>query len=184
VTERPLRADARRNQEKLTEAARAAFGEHGVDAPLDDIARRAGVGPGTLYRHFPTRESLVAAVYVSDIEALAARADALGEGRTPIEALTLWITDELGYFATKRGLSAAIKAMLSTNGEILDYCRSTLRGAAGRLLEAAQKDGSIRGDIDAATLLKLVHGVGLASESEPDQGEFMMSVVLAGLRPA
>jgi AcrR family transcriptional regulator len=183
VAERPLRADARRNQEKLIGAARAAFGEHGVDAPLDDIARRAGVGPGTLYRHFPTRESLVAAVYVSDIEQLAARADELGESHPPVEALTMWINDELGYIALKRGLSAAIKAMLGTNAEVMDYCRDMLRGAVGRLLEAAQKDGSIRTDIDAATLLRLVHGVGVASESEPDRGEFMLSVVLAGLRP-
>jgi AcrR family transcriptional regulator len=184
VAERPLRADARRNQEKLIAAAREAFTAHGIEAPLDDIARRAGVGPGTLYRHFPTRESLLAAVYVSDIETLAARAAELRAGRSPIDALTAWINEQMDYIGHKRGLGAAIKSMLGTNSEIMDYCRDTLRGAVADLLEPAQADGSIRKDIDPATLLRLVHGVGVASESQPDKGEFMLSVVLAGLRPA
>jgi AcrR family transcriptional regulator len=182
--ERPLRADARRNQEKLVAVAREAFTDHGIDAPLDDIARRAGVGPGTLYRHFPTREALLAAVYISDIETLSARADEFRATLPPIEALTAWINEQMDYIGHKRGLGAAIKSMLGTNSEIMDYCRDTLRGAVGRLLEPAQADGFIRTDIDSATLLRLIHGVGVASESQPDKGALMLSVVLAGLRPS
>ena len=110
TAERPLRADARRNRDRLVEVARSAFAERGLDAPLDDIARRAGVGPGTLYRHFPTREALLAAVYRGDIENLAARARELAASCPPREALARWMSDQLDYtFATKLGMGSVAK---------------------------------------------------------------------------
>jgi AcrR family transcriptional regulator len=180
---RPQRADARRNQETLIAVAREAFNEHGVEAPLDDIARRAGVGPGTLYRHFPTRETLLAAVYRDDVESLANRAAELSALMPPTEALTTWLTEQLGYISFKHGLGSAIKAMLAGDSETMDYCRTTMRGAISQLLDAAQAEGTIRTDVDSITLLRLVHGIGVASEAQPDRADFMLSIVLAGLRP-
>src|SRR5262245_1624337 len=99
--ERAQRADARRNRERLITAAREAFTEHGVEASLDDSARRTGVGPGTLYRHFPTREALLAAVYRDDVEALAARAEQMARQYPPVEALTAWLHLQLDNFKYK-----------------------------------------------------------------------------------
>src|SRR4051794_35097889 len=129
TSERPLRADARANRERLVDVAREAFAAHGVEASLDDIARRAGVGPGTLYRHFPNRHALLAAVYRGDIETLSARADELAATLAPLEALTAWLTDQLRYVAFKHGLGSAIKSMLAEDSDTLDYCRTTLRDA-------------------------------------------------------
>lgn len=184
TAERPLRADARRNHEKLVAAAREAFTAHGVETPLDEIARRAGVGPGTLYRHFPTREALLAAVYREDVQTMAAQAADLGERLPPLEALTEWLRLQLDYVKYKYGLGSAIKSMLGNDSDTLNWCRQTMRAAADQVLTRAQEDGSIRGDVDPTTMLRLVHAVGVASESAPDQADLLLSVVLAGLRTA
>jgi len=181
--ERRMRADARRNYERLVASAREAFTEHGVEASLDDIARRAAVGPGTLYRHFPTREALLAAVYRDDIEALAARADEMAQTSPPAEALGAWLRLQLDYIKYKRGLGAAVKAMLDRDSETLNWCRETMRAALGGLLTPAQEVGAVRDDVDAADLLRLVHGVGMACESAPDHADRLLCLVLDGLRP-
>jgi AcrR family transcriptional regulator len=183
MAERVLRADARRNQERLVSVAREAFQRYGVGAPLDEIARTAGVGPGTLYRHFPTREALLAAVYRDDVAGIATRAAELADELPPWEALAAFLREQLDYVGVKRGLGAALKVMLGNDTATLDWCRQTMRAAAGRLLERAQKDGLVRADLDAATVLRLVHGVGLATESAPESAEVMLSIVLSGLRP-
>src|SRR5262245_39029680 len=113
AAERPLRADARRNQQRLIEAARDAFAEYGEQASLDDIARRAGVGPGTLYRHFPTREALLMEVYREGCVGLAAQAAELARTREPMPALTEFLRLQMDYARTKRGLGVAVKAMLA-----------------------------------------------------------------------
>jgi AcrR family transcriptional regulator len=178
-----VRADARRNYERLIAAAREAFTEHGVEASLDDIARRAGVGPGTLYRHFPTREALLGAVYRDDVEALAERAKQLAGELPPGPALDAWLRLQLDYIKAKRGLGSAIKAMLGGDSETLAWCKETMRGALRDLLGRAQEVGAIRADVDAPTVLRLVHGVGIASESVPDEADRLLSIVLDGLRP-
>jgi AcrR family transcriptional regulator len=183
VTERVMRADARRNRERLMVAARDAFAEHGMDATLDDITRRAGVGPGTLYRHFPDRESLLAAVYRDEIIALCARTDALAETLPPDEALVAWLRLQLDYISAKRGLGAAVKTMLGLDSETVNFCKDAMRAAVGRLLSRAQEAGAVRTDIAAADLLRLVHGVGAASESDPSSADRLLSYVLDGLRP-
>jgi AcrR family transcriptional regulator len=183
VGERPKRADARRNYDRLVAAARDAFTEHGVEASLDDIARRAAVGPGTLYRHFPTREALLAAVYRDDVEALAARAEEMAQAYPPAEALAAWLRLQLDYIKYKRGLGAAVKAMLGRDSETVNFCREAMRAALDRLLIAAQQIDAIRADVDGADVLRLVHGVGMASESAPDQADRLLSLVLDGLRP-
>jgi len=177
-----MRADARRNHARLLEAARDAFGELGVDAPMDDIAKRAAVGPGTLYRHFATREDLLAAVYRADVEALAAQADELARTLPPAEALDAFMRVQLDFVKRKRGVGAAVKAMLGTDSETLTFCRETLRSALGRLLAAARETGDIRADVEASDVLRLVHGVGIACESTPDDADRLLSYVLDGLR--
>ena len=181
--ERVMRADARRNYGRLIEAAREAFTEHGGDAHLDDIARRAAVGPGTLYRHFPTREALLAAVYRGDVEEMAARANHLGETLPPGEALTAWLGLQMEYIKHKRGLGAAVKTMLAADSETLAWCRETMRGALGGLLARAQADGLVREDVSAADVLRLVHAVGMASESAPEDADRLLAIVIDGLRP-
>jgi AcrR family transcriptional regulator len=178
-----MRADARRNHARLLAAAREAFGELGMDAPMDDIAKRAAVGPGTLYRHFATREELLAAVYRADVEALAAQADEFAATMPAGEALLAWLSVQLDYVKNKHGLGAAVKAMLGTDSETLTFGRDTLRAAVGRLLTAARATGEIRSDVDAADVLRLVHGVGIACESAPDGADRLLSYVLDGLRP-
>jgi len=179
----PMRADARRNYERLVTAAREAFTEDGAGAYLDDIARRASVGPGTLYRHFPTREALLAAVYRGDVEALAERARELSAELPPWEGLHTWLRLQLDYIKTKRGLGSAVKAMLADDSETLAWCKDTMRGALRGLLSRAQDAGVVRADVDAPTVLRLVHGVGLASESAPEDADRLLSIVLDGLRP-
>jgi AcrR family transcriptional regulator len=183
TAERPMRADARRNQEKLIAVARAAFGELGIEVPMDEIARRAEVGPGTLYRHFSTKDQLLAAVYRSDVEALSQRAAALSAELPPLEALRAWMSEQLTYMAFKRGLGAAIKSMLGRDNETMQWCRAAMNDAVGGLLLAAQKDGLVRSDVEPGTVLRMVHGIGVASESAPDDAEHMLNLVLDGLRP-
>jgi AcrR family transcriptional regulator len=180
---RPMRADARRNRERLLDAARDAFSAHGSEASLDDIARRAGVGPGTLYRHFPTREALLAEVYRGDVDALSRQAYRLAEERPPEEALHAWLRLQMDYAKGKRGLGAAVKTMLGADSETLAWCKETMRAALRRLLTGAREVGAVRTDIEAADVLRLVHGVALASESAPEQADLLLSVVLDGLRP-
>lgn len=180
---RPQRADARRNSERLIAVARDVFQRDGAGAPLDEIARTAGVGPGTLYRHFPTREALLAAVYRQDVADIANRADTLSAELPPMEALTAWLREQLEYITNRMGLGSALKVMLAGDTETMEWCRVTMRAAAGRLLEAAQRAGGVRTDVDAVTMLRLVHGVGLAAETAPEQAELMMSIVVGGLRP-
>jgi AcrR family transcriptional regulator len=179
--DRPLRADARRNHERLVAAAREAFTEHGAEAHLDDIARRASVGPGTLYRHFPSREALLAAVYRDDLEAFAARAGELAERLPPGAALHAWLRLQLDYIKAKRGLGSAVKTMLSNDSETLAWCKDTMREALRGLLTSAQDAGAVRKDVDAPDVLRLVHGVGIACEAVPDQADRLLSLVLDGL---
>ena len=117
-----MRADARRSRAKLLDAATAAFAENGADAPLEDIARRAGVGIGTLYRHFPTRVDLQAAVYRSQVETVCARGGELSESPAPGEAFADWLRGLTGFLATKRGLSHALISSLGKDSELISSC--------------------------------------------------------------
>jgi AcrR family transcriptional regulator len=179
---RPMRADARRNHARLLAAAREAFTEHGYEASLDDIAKNAEVGPGTLYRHFPTREALLAAVYRDDVDALVAQAEDLAERFPPEEALTRWMLLQLDYIKFKRGLGSAVKTMLGNDSQTLAWCRQALHAGLGQLLERAQEVGAIRPDVEAAHVMRLMHGVGLACESAPDMADRLMHIVIDGLR--
>jgi AcrR family transcriptional regulator len=183
TTERPLRADARRNRERVMAAARETFAEHGEKTTLDEIARRAGVGPGTLYRHFPDRETLLATVYRTDIESLAERGRALSAEYPPGEAFARWLRLQFDHIKAKRGVGTAVKRMLGTGSPMMLECKALMRDAAGDLLERAQEAGEIRKDADPDDVLRLVHGVVLATETVPEMADRLLGFVLDGLRP-
>jgi AcrR family transcriptional regulator len=181
----PMRADARRNRQRLLDAARAAFAAHGADAPLDDIARQAGVGIGTLYRHFPTRLALQEAVYRDQVETLCALGDDLWEESAPGEALEAWMRGLVGYVATKRGLSQTLISSLGKDSEFLSSCSSLIRETGGRLLDSAKQSGAVRADAEITDVMRLCHAIVLAAEQagEPaGSAERLVSLVLDGLR--
>jgi AcrR family transcriptional regulator len=178
-----MRADARRSRAKLLDAATAAFAENGADAPLDDIARRAGVGIGTLYRHFPTRLDLQAAVFRSQVQSVCATADELIATATPEQAFAGWVRAMAGYLVTKRGLSGSLIAGLGKDSELMSGCWMAMRDAAARLLSHAQQAGALRADITPHDVLRLVHGVVIATEQSPQDTDRLMSLMFEGLRP-
>jgi AcrR family transcriptional regulator len=181
-TQAPMRADARRNRERLLAAATTAFSEHGADASLEDIARRAGVGIGTLYRHFPTRLALQEGVFRSQVDAVCERGRELACDPSPGDAFRAWLMVLSGYLATKRGLSRALIEQLGKDSELLSSCSQVMRSTAAMLLERAQQAGAVRPDITALDVMRLVHGVAVATEQAPGETERLLSLMLDGLR--
>ena len=148
------RADALRNRDRLLEAAKASFAETGAGVSLDEIARRAGVGIGTLYRHFPTRDAIVEAVYRREVEQLADAADRLTGSLPPSEALHAWMRLFVDYIATKRVIAPALKAMVDGAPELYAASGARITEAMGRMVERARAAGEIRADADPADLLR------------------------------
>jgi AcrR family transcriptional regulator len=179
---RPKRADAQRNYEKLLAAAREAFTEADNEASLEDIARRAGVGIGTLYRHFPTRQNLIEAVYVDEVEAVSRSANELGD-LAAWDALAAWLRRYIDYVGTKLALMDELFALKDAKAEIFANCRSNLYAAGGPLLERAQAAGAVRPDVGISDVLVLVSGVAKAQTSTPEQKELLLEMTLNGLRP-
>ncbi len=177
-----MRADARRSRARLLEAATAAFAENGADAPLDDIARRAGVGIGTLYRHFPTRVDLQAAVFRSQVKSVCDTADELIVTVAPEAAFAGWLHAMAGYLATKRGLSGALIGAIGKDSELITSCWIAMHDTADRLLSHAQQAGVLREDIKSQDVLRLVHGIAMATEHAPEDTDRLLSLLLDGLR--
>ncbi|MEU9337523.1 helix-turn-helix domain-containing protein [Streptomyces sp. NPDC048290] len=171
---RPMRADARRNHERLLKVAAEVFAEQGEQASLDEIAKRAGVGSGTLYRHFPTRQALLEAAYVGRMEALAARADVYAAELPPGEALLAWL-GEIGLGIIRVGGLRALLGSAVTDGDTYaaTVCASTLNGAAERLVRAARAEGTLRPDVEPVEILRLAHGLATASELADGEGRHM-----------
>jgi AcrR family transcriptional regulator len=178
-----LRADARQNRARLITAATEAFAEKGADAPLEDIARRAGVGIGTLYRHFPTRVDLQGAVYRMQVAVVCGKGEALLEDMAPADAFRAWLNNLAGYLVTKRGLSRALIEAVGIESELISGCWAIMRETTGQLLTAAQEAGVIRDDIAPVDVMRLVHGVVVSSEKAPDQVSRLLAIVLDGLAP-
>ena len=184
---RPMRADAQRNYARLLEAASGAFAEHGADdVSLEEIARRASVGIGTLYRHFPTRQALLEAVYIDQVESLSARARELLRAESPADALAEWLRAMMKFSSTKRNMTTALLATLGTDSELLSSCAKEIKGAAESLIARAQQAGVVRADADARDVIRLVHAVNIATEKAPDPGQAdrMLALILDGLRPS
>lgn len=180
---RPMRADARRNRERLLTAAASAFAEHGENASLDDIAKRAGVGSGTLYRHFPTRRALLEAAYAARIEALGERGEELSRSLPPGEALTKWLHEVCVATIQVRGLKALLGSAATDTS--LTTCGTVVKSTAARLLEAAQSEGTLRPDVTPTDLLRLIHGIATAAElgdGEAREIERSLGWLLGGIR--
>jgi AcrR family transcriptional regulator len=179
---RPRRADARRNGEALVEAARAVFATSGVDAPAKEITDRAGVGVGTLYRHFPQRADLVVAVVASGIDAVADAGPALRAQYPPGEALTRWIDGFVALVGTKRGLASALHSGDPAFAELPAYFLARLGPSLTDLLDAAVASGEVRDDVSAEELLDAVARLcSPRHDGGPEDGRRMVGVLLDGL---
>lgn len=178
---RPKRADALRNYEKLVAAAREAFTEADRSASLEDIARRADVGIGTLYRHFPTRADLVEAVYVDEVQGLCRTAGDLAGGE-PWTALTQWLEGFVGYVATKQALAEELFAIADRDRAVFAGCRDALHAAGAPLLERAQDAGVVRRDVAIGEVVRLVGGIAKMPTQSPAETQRILVLALDGLR--
>src|SRR5580692_8439005 len=156
---RKPRADALRNRERVLEAAKAVFSAGGAQASLEAVAREAGVGIGTLYRHFPTREALFEAVYRREVQQLADLGEQLKQQAKPVDALRQWMRSMVKFVATKKGMSAALALAADKNSELVSYSSDRLTRAVGELLDRAIATGEIRGDISPEDLLRALVGM-------------------------
>ena len=180
LSQRPQRADARRNYEKVVTAAREAFAEGGASTSLEEIARRAQVGIGTLYRHFPTRQHLLEAVYLDEVEAICRSAADLAD-LAPWDALVAWLRQFVGFAATKRALAQEMLATIGSDAEVFRTCRGAIATAGDGLLERAQAAGSVRPDANFTDIGRLLGGIA-SIQSDPEQIERILDIVLDGLR--
>jgi AcrR family transcriptional regulator len=178
---RPQRADARRNYETVLAAAREAFAEGGESTALEEIARRAGVGIGTLYRHFPNRQALLEALYLDEVEELCRSAAEL-DGADPWEALNGWFERFIGYLATKRALAAELLNYLDQDASLFQASRASLFAAGEPLLQRAQEAGVVRDDVTIAEVIQMVVGIGKIPAGDPGQTEHILRIALDGLR--
>lgn len=180
---RPVRADAQRNLDALLAAALAVFATSGVDAPVREIAERAGVGIGTMYRHFPQRADLVAAVFRSEIDACADAAPILAAEHLPGEALAKWIERYAAFIATKRGLASALHSGNPVFETLPAYFQQRLQPALQKLLQSAEAAGEVRADVDADDLLAAVASLCTSAYSDgPDYARRMVALLIDGLR--
>jgi AcrR family transcriptional regulator len=180
---RPLRADARRNRDRVVAVAQEVFAEHGAGASLDEVARRAGVGAGTLYRHFPNRAALQEAVYRGAVEELGELGRTLMDTRDPTAALEGWMRLLVGHMVARRGLAEALVDALGKGSEVFADCHRVLHETGGALVERARAAGVVRDDLDQRDLLWMAHGVALAAESEGGDArvERLLNILIAGM---
>jgi AcrR family transcriptional regulator len=182
---RKPRADAQRNRERILEVAKEAFTRSGANASLDDIARQSGVGAGTLYRHFPTRDALLEAVYRTEVEKLAAAEKKFAESMPPIEALRAWMMLFVDYIATKKIIAPALNAMVGGPSKVIEASYAQTQAAMRALVKRAIESGEMRRDIDAVDLLKALVGVAFMSAS-PDwqqSARRLVDILISGSRP-
>jgi AcrR family transcriptional regulator len=178
---RPQRTDARRNYDKLIAAARAAFTENGADASLENIAKQAGVGIGTLYRHFPTRQALLEATYLEEVEALCDSASEFAD-LEPWLAMVSWLDRFAEYASTKKALSAELLSTLGMESEVFKSCQVAIYAAGEPLVERAQAAGVVRSDVTFNDVVRLTSGIAMVRFAEPDQIRRLLRVALDGLR--
>jgi AcrR family transcriptional regulator len=187
-TPRKPRADAQRNRARILEIAKEAFtraGANGANVNLDDIAKDAGVGPGTLYRHFPTREALLEAVYRSEVGKLAAAERKFAESMPPVEALRAWMLLFVDYVAAKHIIAPALNTLVGGPSKLFEATGVQIKGAINALVERAIKSGDIRADLDPLDLLRALVGVSNVA-SGPDwkqSARRLVEILIAGSRP-
>ncbi|MBV9801049.1 MAG: helix-turn-helix transcriptional regulator [Solirubrobacterales bacterium] len=181
LARKPKRADARRNYDKVVAAAREAFAERGDATSLEEIARRAGVGIGTLYRNFPNRQALLEAVYVDEVENLCRSAAEL-DGLPPWDAFAAWVYRLVGYLATKQALAHELLEYLDRDAPLFKTCREWLVTSGQPLLERAQEAQVVRADTSLWDIIQMVGGIAKIPGAEPDQIEHILTIALDGLR--
>jgi AcrR family transcriptional regulator len=182
---RKPRTDAQRNRERILEVAKEAFTQSGSNASLDEIAKQAGVGPGTLYRHFPTREGLIEAVYRTEVEKLAAAERTFAETMPPLGALRAWMLLFVDYIATKKIIAAALNSLVGGPSKVFEASYGQVWEAIRALVKRAVKSGDIRKDLDPIDLLRALIGVANVGTS-PDwqqSARRLVDILIAGARP-
>lgn len=185
TAERKPRADAQRNRERILEVAKQAFTLSGANTSLDDIAKQAGVGPGTLYRHFPTRDDLLAAVYRTEVERLAAAQQKFSEVMPPIEALRAWMLLFVDYIAAKHIIAPALNTLVGGPSKLYEGTRPLIQGAIDALVKRAIQSGDIRKDLVPFDLLRALIGVSNVATS-PDwqqSAKRLVDILITGSRP-
>jgi AcrR family transcriptional regulator len=184
--QRKPRTDALRNRRRILEVAKEAFTRDGASASLDDIAKQAGVGAGTLYRHFPTRDALIEAVYRSEVEKLATAAHEFAAAMSPVEALRAWLLLFVDYVTAKHIIAPALNSVAGGPTKLYEGSRSLVQGAIEELVKRAKKSGDVRRDIDASDLLRAVIGVSYVSSGNDWQqsAKRLVEILIAGSRPA
>jgi AcrR family transcriptional regulator len=184
-TGRKPRTDAQRNRERILEMAKEAFTRSGANASLDDIAKDAGVGPGTLYRHFPTREELLKAVYRTELEKLAAAEQKFAQTKPPVEALRAWLLLFVDAVATKQIIAPALNTLVGDHKKVFEASYAQMHEAIRALVKRGIKSGDIRKDLDPTDLLRALVGVAHVADS-PDwqQGaRRLVDILISGSRP-
>jgi AcrR family transcriptional regulator len=182
---RKPRVDAERNRARILEVAKLAFTRIGADISLDDVAKQSGVGPGTLYRHFPTRAALLEAVYRSEVAGLAAAQREFSRTMAPVDALRAWMLLFVDYIATKQLIAAALNALLEGPSKLFESSGSQITGAIHSLVKRAIASGDIRPDLDPLDLLRALVGVSNVSSVPdwPESARRLVQILLAGSRP-
>jgi AcrR family transcriptional regulator len=178
-----MRADARRNYLRLVDAARQVFADQGGGASMEAIAKQAGVGVGTLYRHFPKRIDVVEAVYRDDVDALVGRADEGMEAADPWDALEGWLRAYVAYARAKRTFLNELHEAFEKNPDLKPASRERIGAACNRVLVRAQEAGAARDDVDGEDLMQLVSPMCMAANLTEDQGDRLLLMILDGLRP-
>jgi AcrR family transcriptional regulator len=185
ASERKPRADAQRNRERILEVAKDAFARSGANTSLDDVAKQAGVGPGTLYRHFPTRDELLVAVYRTEVEKLAAAERKFAQTMPPIEALRTWMLLFVDHIAAKQIIAPALNTLVGGPSKLFEGSRSQIQGAINALVERAIESGDIRKDLVPFDLLWVLIGVSHVA-SGPDwrqSARRLVDILITGSRP-
>ncbi len=185
TTARKPRTDALRNRERILEVAKAAFTRQGANASLEEIAKMAGVGIGTLYRHFPTRDVLIEGVYRNEVEKLAAAARRFAEKMTPLEALRAWMLLLVDYIAAKHIIAPALNTIAGGPSRLHEGSRTMIQGAIDGLVKRAKRSGDLRRDLDAFDLLRALIGVSHVGSSAdwPQSARRLVDILIAGSRP-
>src|ERR1700684_2985910 len=184
--QRKPRADAQRNRERLLEVAKEAFARHGANASLDDIAKQVGVGPGTLYRHFPTREVLLQAVYRAELEKLAEAEQKFSQTMTPTDALRAWLLLFIDAIAAKQLIAPALNTLLGDPKKVFEASYAKMHQAIRALVKRGVESGAIRRDLDPSDLLRALIGVANVATS-PDwqqSAKRLVDILITGSRPA
>ena len=182
---RKPRSDAKRNRERILEVAKQVFTRRGASASMDEIAKRAKIGPGTLYRHFPTRDNLLEAVYITEVEKLAAAQKRLSAELSPIKALRAWLLVFIDYIAAKKIIVPALNAMAGGPSRVFEQSNQVMAEAANALASRAVASGDLRPDVDLRDFMRAIYGLSITVSADdwPAKARKFVDIFLRGSRP-